>query len=99
MSKEVITAGLEKALSKSTLGAIARVDFDDGSAVVITSLSDRREVAWDSAERGHCQMACSIGTFVEMLEGRLAPPMAFMNGQLRIQGDMGVAMKMAQMIG
>ena len=64
MSKEVITAGLEKALSKSTLGAIARVDFDDGSAVVITSLSDRREVAWDSAARGHCQVACAIGTTI-----------------------------------
>ena len=99
MSKEVITAGLEKALAKSSMGAIARVNFDDGSAVVITSLPDRQGISWDSAEQGSCQMACSQATFVEMLSGRLPGPMAFMNGQLKISGDMGVAMKMAQMIG
>lgn len=99
MSKEIITSGLEKALAKSTLDAVARVDFDDGSAVVITSLPDRQGISWDSDERGSCQMACSQATFVEMLSGRLPGPMAFMNGQLKIHGDMGVAMKMAQMIG
>jgi putative sterol carrier protein len=99
MSKDIITAGLQKSLAKGTLGAVARVEFDDGSAVVITSLADRQDIDWDSAEKGSCQMACSVAIFVDMLEGRLAPPMAFMNGQLKINGDMGVAMKMAQLIG
>lgn len=99
MSKEVITAGLEKALAKSTMGAIARVNFDDGSAVLITSLPDRQDIAWDSSEQGSCQMTCSQATFIEMLAGRLPGPVAFMSGQLKIAGDMGVAMKMAQMIG
>ncbi len=99
MNQDTITAGLTRALAKGTLGAIARVDFDDRSAVVLTSLAERSSVDWDSAEQGSCQVTCTQAVFIDILEGRLAPPMAFMNGQLKIAGDMGVAMKMAQMIG
>ncbi len=99
MSKEIISAGLNKTLSKGTLGAVVRVDFSDGSSVVINSSDGRKDIDWNSSEQGTCQMACTPELFVEMLEGRVAPPMAFMNGQLKIAGDMGVAMKMAQMIG
>ena len=99
MSKEIISAGLDKVLSKGTLGAVVHIDFSDETSVVLSSFDGRNEVDWNSSEKGTCQMACTPELFIEMLEGRLAPPMAFMNGQLKIAGDMGIAMKMAQLIG
>jgi putative sterol carrier protein len=34
----------------------------------------------------------------DMAQGRLDPTMAFMSGKLKIQGDMGVAMKLAPLL-
>ncbi|MEL6477151.1 MAG: SCP2 sterol-binding domain-containing protein [Pseudomonadota bacterium] len=35
----------------------------------------------------------------ELLDGELAPTAAFMSGKIKIDGDMGVAMKMSQLLG
>ncbi|MBN2906802.1 MAG: SCP2 sterol-binding domain-containing protein [Rhodobacteraceae bacterium] len=37
-----------------------------------------------------------LDTFRSMLEGNLNPTAAFMTGKLKIDGDMGMAMKLAQ---
>ena len=36
--------------------------------------------------------------FVSMVNGKLNPQMAFMSGKLKIQGDMGLAMKLQQIL-
>lgn len=38
-------------------------------------------------------------TFSEMMSGDLNPTSAFMTGKLKIEGDMGLAMKLATMLG
>ena len=38
-------------------------------------------------------------TFHEMFEGELDPTAAFMTGKIKIDGDMGVAMKLGQLLG
>jgi len=35
--------------------------------------------------------------YLDMVNGKLNPQMAFMSGKLKIAGDMGLAMKMAQL--
>ena len=40
----------------------------------------------------------SASDFVDMTTGKLNPPMAFMSGKLKIAGDMGVAMKLQQVV-
>ncbi len=37
--------------------------------------------------------------FVNMVEGNLAPQMAFMTGKLKIKGDMSLALKLQQILG
>jgi len=39
------------------------------------------------------------GDFVDMWEGNLPAPQAFMMGKVKIQGDMGLAMKLQNFIG
>ena len=43
-------------------------------------------------------MSCVDADFLNIVNGKLNPQMAFMSGKLKIQGDMGLAMKLAQIL-
>lgn len=45
-----------------------------------------------------CTVHCSDQDFLNIVNGKLNPQMAFMSGKLRIQGDMGLAMKLQQIL-
>ena len=46
-----------------------------------------------------CTVACSDADFLAIVNGKLNAQMAFMMGKLKIQGDMGLALKLAQLLG
>jgi putative sterol carrier protein len=46
-----------------------------------------------------CAMEISTKNALDLLSGELNPMMAYMMGKLKIKGDMGVAMKIAQAFG
>ncbi|MVM33074.1 sterol-binding protein [Spirosoma sp. HMF4905] len=46
-----------------------------------------------------CELQISIDNLVKMSNGDLNPMMAVMTGKLKIKGDMGIAMKMGQIMG
>jgi len=45
-----------------------------------------------------CTVSATDQTFLDIVNGRLNAPMAFMSGKLKIQGDMGLAMKLQQIL-
>ncbi len=46
-----------------------------------------------------CELHVSVSNLVKMGTGDLNPMMAVMTGKLKVKGDMGVAMKMGQIMG
>ena len=50
--------------------------------------------AGDESEEAEVTMTADADTFQEILSGDLNPTAAFMGGRLKIDGDMGVAMKL-----
>lgn len=46
-----------------------------------------------------CTISASAETFQELFEGELDPTAAFMTGKIKIDGDMGQAMKLSQLLG
>jgi putative sterol carrier protein len=44
-------------------------------------------------------VACADADFLNIVNGKLNAQMAFMMGKLKIQGDMGMALKLAQLLG
>ncbi|HMO06814.1 MAG TPA: SCP2 sterol-binding domain-containing protein [Paracoccaceae bacterium] len=46
-----------------------------------------------------CTLALTRENLVKLLTGKLNPMMAMATGKLRLSGDMGVAMRMAKLIG
>lgn len=45
-----------------------------------------------------CSVTMAAGDFLSMVSGKLNPTAAFMSGKLKIKGDMGLAMKLQQLI-
>jgi putative sterol carrier protein len=51
-----------------------------------------------AADGPRCTVNCSDADFLNIVNGKLNPQMAFMSGKLKIQGDMGLAMKLQQIL-
>jgi len=51
-----------------------------------------------AAASAKCTVSCTDADFLNIVNGRLNPQMAFMSGKLKIQGDMGLAMKLQQIL-
>jgi putative sterol carrier protein len=56
-------------------------------------------VSTGPAASASCTVACTDSDFLNIVNGKLNPQMAFMMGKLKIQGDMGLALKLAQLLG
>lgn len=65
---------------------------DDG----ILRLEDETVTTEDG--EADCTITASMATFREMFDGELDPTSAFMTGRIKIDGDMGVAMRLAQLL-
>jgi putative sterol carrier protein len=61
-----------------------------GSSIVITPPDKRPK---------DCQMRCHVQVFFEIINGRLSPIQAFTTGQLHLQGDVGLALRLQNTLG
>jgi len=55
-------------------------------------------IAVGTAASPRCTVNCAEADFLNIVNGRLNPQMAFMTGKLKIQGDMGLALKLQQIL-
>lgn len=90
-----------QARSTSFRGLKANVRFamDDDAVVRVdareTPVSIRRE---EGAEDADCTIRISAENLRKLIDGRLNPMMAFTMGKLKVDGSMGVALKLAQLL-
>ncbi len=55
-------------------------------------------IASGQASAAKCTVNCTDADFLNIVNGKLNAQMAFMSGKLKIQGDMGLAMKLQQIL-
>jgi putative sterol carrier protein len=70
---------------------IAKFVIEDEGQIVVDS-----EGARQGDDEADVTLFASLDTFRAMMEGDLNPTAAFMTGKLKIDGDMGKAMQLAQ---
>ncbi len=81
---------LSEKLSGSDIGGTVKFDIEGEGAVMADDAGVR--AGDDDAD---VTLKADAETFQEILEGSLNPTSAFMGGRLTVDGDMGLAMKLA----
>ena len=81
----------------SGLGKTVKLDFGDTGKIYIDGASSPNTV---TNEDKPADATVSIGwdDFIALAEGRLDPMMAFMQGKLKIAGDMMIAQRLAPLL-
>jgi putative sterol carrier protein len=75
------------------LGATLKFDMGDVGVIFIDGKSSPNTVSNDDKD-ADCTIGLSLDDLESMMAGDLAPTTAFMAGKLKVEGDMGVAMKL-----
>lgn len=75
------------------VNATINFKFDEGVIHLDDTVSPT--IVSNEAKNAQCSIAMGIDNFVKMMTGDLNPMMAFMSGKMKIEGDKGIAMKLA----
>jgi len=98
MSAESITQDLQNRLNDFTgLNARVRFDMGDDGTIAVDAKNGAPSIADDSME-ADCTIRVSAENMEKLMAGALNPMLAYTLGKLKIDGSMGVAMKVAALL-
>lgn len=88
----------ERLGEKSALTTVIKFDFGDDGVIRIDGNVVPPVVDNEDSE-ANCTIIISFEDFGQILDGSLNAQMAFMTGKLKVEGDMGIAMQLSQILG
>ena len=98
MNLDAITEQLRTRVGDdSGLGARVKFDFGGDGVVFIDATANPNTVSNEDVE-ADCTIAISVADFESLMAGDLDPTTAFMMGKLKVDGDMGIAMKLSSVL-
>lgn len=98
MSLETVTEKIKSKMALAAgLDAKVKFDFDDDGVIFVDATQNPPTVSHED-EEADCTLKCSLDTFKALMEGTQDPTMAFMMGKLKVDGSMGLAMKLNSII-
>jgi len=80
------------------LGAIIAFDFGEDGFWVVDARGASAKLATADAEP-ECTIKATGATMLKLLDGGLDPMLAYSLGRLKVSGSMGLAMKLASVLG
>ena len=87
----------ERAENASPLGGSIKFVVDENS-IFIDGTGEQNTISIDDSE-ADCTILVSKDVLEKLRDGELNPMMAVMGGQIKISGDMGLAMKVQSLMG
>ncbi len=98
MSLESVTEAIKSKMSMAAgVDAKVKFDFDEEGIIFIDATQNPPEISHDDHD-ADCTLKCSLDTFEGLMDGSQDPTMAFMMGKLKVDGSMGLAMKLNSII-
>ncbi len=98
---ESVTEKIREKVAADTKGINATIKFafTDGTGFLYIDGKSKPGVVHNNDEPAECTVKVSFEDFTKMMNGKLDPTTAFMMQKIKIEGDMGVAMKLGKVIG
>ena len=95
---EVADALTNRVGGKSPLGGTLKFDLGEAGTLFVDGSAGDNIVAANKNDPAKCTITMTADDFRELIHGRLQPAVAFMTGRMRVEGDMGLAMRLGQMV-
>ena len=96
--QEIVTQMGNAIGDNSGLGGTLKFDFSADGSVLIDGKSTPNTVTDGEGKGADCTISVSLSDFEKMAKGELDGTSAFMQGKLRVAGDMGLAMKVGPIL-
>lgn len=98
MSLEAVTDQIRTQLPQlAALGYKVKFAIDDGGVVLIDATSATPELSNEDAD-ADCTISLTEDKLVQLINGQLSPTLAYTLGQIKVDGSLGVAMKLASLL-
>jgi len=96
--KQIITEMGSRIGANSGLGGTLKFDFGEPGSVLIDGKSTPNTVSDGEGKSADTTISVKLEDFEKMAKGELDGTAAFMQGKLRVAGDMGLAMKIGSVL-
>jgi putative sterol carrier protein len=79
------------------LGYNVKFALDDGGVILIDARTPPASVSNSDGE-ADCTIRLSEDRLAQLIDGRLSPTLAYTLGQIKVEGSLGVALKLASLL-
>ena len=98
MSLETATDQIRAQLPQlATLGYKVKFAIKDTGVVLVDATATPPTLSNDDGE-ADCTIRLSEDRLVQLIDGRLSPTLAYTLGQIKVEGSLGVAIKLASLL-